>query len=192
MELWRFKMRENVEDRFWGKVAVSTEHFYNGIPCWEWQACSDIDGYGIFRLNNKNEKSHRFSFTLKYGEIINGLFVCHHCDNPSCVNPDHLFLGTHQDNVDDMVSKGRNLTGDKHWAKTNPEKLAKGERSASVKYPGLRKGENNGCAKLSYEIADEIRNLYATNNYFMRDFAEKHNVSISTINSILKNRTWVR
>lgn len=85
----------------------------NGIHengCWIWDAAKDINGYGVFSsfLNEKGSKSHRYSWELfNNKKIPAGLIVCHKCDNPICVNPSHLFIGTHKDNHDDMVKKGR-------------------------------------------------------------------------------------
>jgi hypothetical protein len=190
MEFWRFEMQEEIEKRFWEKVKISTINFYNNEPCWEWLACVDKNGYGIFRLNGKNEKSHRFSFILKNGEIKNNLFVCHACDNPKCVNPNHLWLGTNQDNVDDMMKKGRQLKGDDHWSRKKPDKLARGDRSASIKYPGIRKGENNGCAKLNWESAKNIRKLYFEDDYLLRELAKMYSVTTTTIWRVVINKTW--
>jgi hypothetical protein len=75
--------------------------------CWEWNAALHEDGYGMFYCDNKNILAHRYSFELYNHSIPKGFCVCHRCDNPKCVNPDHLFLGTHKDNMQDMVSKGR-------------------------------------------------------------------------------------
>jgi len=75
--------------------------------CWEWQGSKSKDGYGIIIVNNKPHRAHRVSYELFKENIPDDLFICHHCDNPSCVNPEHLFAGTHQDNMDDMVQKGR-------------------------------------------------------------------------------------
>ena len=92
-------------DRFWKKV--------NKTPsCWEWQGAKNQQGHGMFGVNGKSMPAHRFSALINGFDITNKL-VCHTCDNPKCVNPDHFFLGTHQDNVDDMILKGRNKTRDK-------------------------------------------------------------------------------
>lgn len=75
--------------------------------CWEWCGKLDLYGYGVFKLNNKSYKAHRYSYVLYHGAFDTKLHVLHRCDNPKCVNPDHLFLGTNQDNIADKVSKGR-------------------------------------------------------------------------------------
>jgi hypothetical protein len=87
--------------RFWSKVHKA-EH-----GCWLWTASFRIGGYGNFMFRGKPHKAHRVSWILTHGEIPDGALVCHSCDTPACVRPDHLFLGTHQDNMQDMNAKGR-------------------------------------------------------------------------------------
>lgn len=94
--------------------------------CWEWVANKNQRGYGIFSLNDKSVGAHRVSFLISKGEIPIGLCILHSCDNPSCVNPEHLFLGTHQDNMDDRSAKGRVPKEDKHPnAKLTTEQVLK-------------------------------------------------------------------
>lgn len=87
-------------DRFWNKVDRSGD-------CWTWQGSRDRKGYGRVSVNQRPVLAHRFSWTLSHGPIPDGLCVLHKCDNPPCVNPEHLFLGTIADNNRDMVAKGR-------------------------------------------------------------------------------------
>ena len=96
-------------NRFWSKANKISPN-----DCWEWIGSRTIKGYGLFCIEGKNMRAHRLSWQVANGEIPEGLCVCHHCDNPSCVNPNHLFLGTNQDNTKDRVRKGRSAFGVKH------------------------------------------------------------------------------
>lgn len=93
--------------------------------CWKWQDCPTSGGYAQYRVGNRKIRVHRYSYQIFKGPILAGLLVCHTCDNPMCVNPRHLFLGSEKDNTQDMIRKGRKviITGENHhWAKlTNQE-----------------------------------------------------------------------
>jgi hypothetical protein len=95
--------RECDTRRFWAKVKVA-----GASDCWLWVGAGD-GRYGTARLGGKHVKAHRVAWTLTNGEIPRDMIICHRCDVPACVNPAHLFLGTHQDNTDDKMRKGRNV-----------------------------------------------------------------------------------
>lgn len=88
--------------RFWDKVDIKGPE-----ECWIWKASVKSNRYGQFRFNKKNTGAHRVAYILTHGEFDNNLDVCHTCDNPPCVNPNHLWLGTTRDNILDMTKKGR-------------------------------------------------------------------------------------
>ncbi len=146
--------KKNTIQDFWNRVDKSGS-------CWIWQARKDIDGYGIFPFEKKERKAHRFAFEQLNGAIPKGMFVCHSCDNPSCVNPAHLFLGTLQDNHKDMMNKGRQGHG-RHPGSTNPS------------------------AKLTEQQVLEIRALPGPN----RKIAEVYGVAKCTIDDIRARNTW--
>jgi len=97
-------------ERFWTKIQRTDS-------CWEWTGATDRNGYGVISVPTQNKryqvfrKTHRVAWELAYGAVTGELCVLHHCDNPKCVRPTHLFLGTHSDNAHDKYAKGRQAKG---------------------------------------------------------------------------------
>lgn len=146
-----------IEIRFWSKVENSS-----GADCWQWLGAAQPDGYGtVWRKGGKRVPAHRFSYALQHGPIPEGMIVCHRCDNKGCVNPSHLFLGTHKLNTDDMMSKGRNYSP---------------------------KGEDHGQSKL---VAEQVREIRALRGLFLqREIAAHFGVHQALISFIHNNKIW--
>jgi len=146
--------------------------------CWIWNGSVFHNGYGQFHLNNKKIKihirAHRFSYILFKGKIPHNKCVCHSCDNPSCVNPDHLWIGTHKENAVDRVRKGRSGDGG----------------SYKKKLLGLARGERNSAAKINLQIANNIRKERNNKKYSLKKLAKKFRLSASQISNIIHNRHW--
>lgn len=143
------------EETFWRKVGRQ-----NQPHCWIWHGGKDQDGYGLLTHGKRTQRAARIMWELTFGAIPTEpkMFVCHRCDNPACVNPAHLFLGTGKDNSDDMMRKGR-------WA-------------------------GSPTTKLSLATAKLIRSECSGSHGELRVIAKRYNVSVSTIHSIIKGRTW--
>lgn len=124
-----FILNKNGEQkRFWSKVKIHD----NNKDCWIWIGYCDYKGYGSIRLNNKNVLAHRLSISIyQKAPVDNDKVVLHLCDNPSCVNPIHLLIGNHQDNMDDMKSKKRHTFGEtKYNSILTVEKVVKARKMA--------------------------------------------------------------
>ena len=93
-------MARPIRERFWSKVDRSGE-------CWLWMRGEDTSGYGTFRLAKTSDRAHRVAWSMERGDIPPGKYVLHCCDNRRCVRPDHLYIGTHADNMRDMIARGR-------------------------------------------------------------------------------------
>ena len=154
-------MKKTDEQRFWNKTNKNGPLVLES-PCWIWVASKNSDGYGNFRYEGKIGKAHRWSYEFHKGPILGRLLVCHKCDNPSCVNPDHLFLGTDLDNARDCINKGR----EKHV-----------------------RGEAVNTSKLTESQVLEIRSMehYHGSN---KRLSEYLGVSVSTIEKIKGRVTW--
>lgn len=154
--------RLRVEARFWPKVMKPG----NWEACWPWIASTGGDGkYGKIKVRPWGElRAHRLSYAFYHNRSPGELCVCHHCDNPSCVNPLHLFLGTHKDNSDDKIAKGRARPAD-------------------------NRGESNGNAKLSAADVVVVRELILAGLNNTR-IAERFGVTHQLISRIRRGRSW--
>lgn len=151
------KPRKSWQDCFWEKVS-------KGESCWLWKGALTNNRYGQFGHRSAPSRyAHRVSYELHFGPPGN-LFVCHHCDNPSCVRPDHLFLGTAADNTSDMMKKNRNGHG----------RLA---------------GSSHGNSKLTEQQVLEIRDRSLSGQSY-REIAQMYKVTKSNIAAIVNRKTW--
>jgi hypothetical protein len=159
---------QNPDERFWLKVE-------KGPTCWEWQGFRNRLGYGMIGMIRKGKQSsihaHRMSYILNHGPIPQGMFICHHCDNPSCVRPDHLFLGTPADNTHDAQRKGR-------------------MRIAVPKVRGHNKGSRHGRHKLTEAEVAEMRARYAAGGISMTELARMYGVDLSRVSRIINRLGW--
>lgn len=154
-------------ERFWSKVSRTDDL----DSCWEWKAKTVGNGYGQISIGGRPENggrfimAHRIAYELELGEIPEGLRVLHTCDNPSCCNPRHLFVGTDKDNAIDKMKKGR-------WR------------------GGCPPGENSSRAKLTWDQVYEIREKYRTGGFTMQMLASEYGIWKGTIAKIINNQTW--
>lgn len=153
------KSKKAVE-RFWDRV-----HKGGRDDCWPWTGWKDRDGYGALSVSGRFTRAHRFSYRLHFGDIPEGMLILHDCDNPSCVNPRHLIIGSNLDNMQDKERKGR------------------GRRVH---------GEQHVNAKLTTKMVLEIRRLYATGRYTQYQLAAQFRVNQPRISKIVNQLIWKR
>ncbi len=161
--------RSPAEHRFWAKVDRGGPiHPVLKTRCWVWTANKDKHGYGQFKTGDRPHAAHRWSWQTHRGPVPLGLCVLHHCDNPACVNPAHLFLGTHSDNATDREAKGR----------------------GGVKL--MRRGEQNGWAKLTEEMVREARRRHVKRDRQngCHAIAREFGVSPNTVYYAVTGHNW--
>jgi len=144
-------------------LARYQSRIHKTTSCWKWTGSKDMCGYGVIKFHQKSLKAHRVAYEIATGRSPESLCVLHKCDNPACVNPDHLFLGTPGDNARDRSQKGR---------------------------AGDIRGEKNGRAKLSVEQVAEIRRLYQETRISKVKLGKRFGVSDTQIGFIVRNKEW--
>lgn len=142
------------------KIILRDKYEISPNGCWEWRAGIDRNGYGRVSINGKYQIASRVSYSIFTGDP-SGLLVCHSCDNPTCINPAHLFLGTYKDNYDDMVAKGRRKSAD-------------------------LKGSRNPNSKLDEATVSLIRAAYGSQSAIGKQFG----VSQRTVSRIRNGSSW--
>ncbi len=174
-------MRGTVEERFWSYVNKTD-------GCWLWIGNRCPKGYGILAVKRRPKRAHRVSWEMHFGAIPEGLLICHRCDTPGCIRPDHLFIGTQQDNLDDMYQKGRGPTGDKNGLRKHPEARSPGERNGSKTHPErVPRGDQHACCKFSWVVVQQIKTKWEAGKDKKALMSEFH-ISKSYLNSILAGR----
>lgn len=148
----------NHKSRLWSKISITDDP----DACWLWLAHTDKDGYGIIKWQGKNNRATRIIYELTNDKPPNGMKVLHKCDNPSCCNPKHLFLGTALMNNQDRALKGRSN----------------------------RDSKSRWNAKLTPSKADEIRTKYATGAVSQAELGKQYNVTQSVIWRIIRGISW--
>lgn len=177
-----------------GQKSPAMERFWLHVEktgsCWLWTGNRKPNGYGNFTPKpGITVTTHRFVYEFIYGPIPHGMCVCHHCDIKHCVNPDHLFLGTHQDNMADRNAKGRQAHGDRHWTHTHPEKRLFGDHNPLRRHPErVARGERNGHAILTTVCIYLIRNLQG--HLSSSTVAKQFHISSGHVQRIWNRQAW--
>jgi hypothetical protein len=195
------QVRPEVVELFWRKVRKG-----DGDGCWLWMPSARRRRYGNMLVSapgeaKKYKLTHRLAWEMANGTIPAGMFVCHRCDTPACVRIEHLFLGTPQDNADDMVRKGRQAKGDhvpperrargdRSGLRLHPERAARGDRNGSKTHPEkVLRGAQIARAKLTDEAVREMRRL-AGEGAQTSDLARRFGITPGNARKIVRGDLW--
>jgi hypothetical protein len=169
-------MKYTIAERFWPKVNKGGPIIRPELgPCWMWTGCHVQSGHGQLWVDGKMRSATHVALQLAGTPVPAGLFACHHCDNPPCVNTAHLFIGTAADNSADMSRKNRNRKGNDHPFHLHPELV--------------KRGEEVGGARLCTADVVEIRRLRGR-GHSLKQIGRMYDVSWTTIRSIDQGKTW--
>lgn len=164
---------------FWSKVDKNgpvPSHDPELGNCWIWTQAKSKTGYGVTSIKKKQMGAHRAAYIFGVDPGLQpGVCVCHHCDNPPCVRPSHLFLGTTQDNTADMVAKNRQSQGEAH---------------ASAILPNRPRGSNNAMSKLTEAQVNDMRKMRKETNLTVKEIAEKFGVSFGCATKAIAGYGW--
>jgi len=188
-----------MDDRFLEKINKTD-------TCWLFTLINKTTGYGQYTVNGRTISAHRYSYQMYKGEIPDNLVVRHTCDVRNCVNPEHLLIGTQQDNMNDKVERNRQSKGDNHYSKLTPEKIVRGERHGSKTHPeAVMKGEewfnrhknhiislsgtNNYSSKLTNDDVREIR-IISNFAFTHEEIGKMYGVSRPVIGRIIRGQSY--
>lgn len=146
--------------------------------CWEWNCSKDGCGYGTMRIGENTFRAHRIMWTIVNGEIPQGVYVLHRCDNPSCIRPDHLWLGTQLENIQDMHKKGR------------AKKATGSENGSVVHIERMPRGINHYMARVTPEHRDKILSMRG-NRATLKQIADTVGLSLPTVHRISTGAHWI-
>jgi len=146
---------QSLNEHFFATVSQPT------IGCWLWPGSVTLEGYGRLQFHRQTFVAHRVAYELTHGPIPRGILVCHHCDTPRCVRPDHLFLGTTAQNLSDMTTKGRSAAG-----------------------------VRNGRAKLTEADVLAMRQRYAEGGITQQRLGYLYHITQTVVSGILRGKQW--
>lgn len=155
--------------------------------CRPWLGSCGTEGYGRVGISSLYLGAHRVAYAMHVGLLKDGYCVCHTCDNPICVEPTHLWLGTRADNAADRHAKGRDASGDRSGPRLHPEKLPRGDANYMRMHPEIARGESNPRHKLTELQVLEIRASPRAN---MTALARRYGVTEGAIRHIFDGTRW--